>query len=61
MDSNKVKTIQLVSPPTNLKGIQLVFGLFNYYCNFVSDFAKITAPLYKLIKKDESFKWTEDQ
>ena len=53
--------MQLVPSPTNLKGVQSVLGLFNYYRNFVPDFAKITAPLYKLIKKNEPFKWTEDQ
>ena len=30
-DPDKVKAMQMVPPPTNLKGVQSVLGLFNYY------------------------------
>ena len=53
--------MQLVLLLTNLKGVQSVLSLFNYYRNFVSNFTKITAPLYKLIKKNELFRWIKDQ
>ena len=46
--------------PQNLKNVQEVMGLFQYYKSFVKDFAKIAAPLYNLLKKDQDFRWEDD-
>ena len=35
--------------------------LANYYQKFGRDFAKITAPLTKLLHKDSEFEWTSEQ
>ena len=53
--------MQLVLAPTMVKGVQPILGLFNYYHNFMPDFAKITTLLYKLIKKSKPFEWKEEQ
>ena len=45
---------------TVLKGsVKSFLGLFNYYRSFVPNFAKIAGPLYKLLKKDIVFDWTD--
>jgi len=36
-------------------------GLANYYWRFVKDFAKIAKLLYQLVRKDEKWKWEEEQ
>ncbi|MCA9761261.1 MAG: DDE-type integrase/transposase/recombinase, partial [Streptococcus sp.] len=33
----------------------------NYYRRFIRDFAKISNPLYELLKKDHKWKWTAEQ
>src|ERR1043165_3394606 len=59
-DLEKVEAMQSLPVPKNLRDIQSVMGLFQYYKNFVPDFAKITAPIYKAMKKG-GFEWTESQ
>ena len=34
--------------------------MFNYYRNFIQDFAKIASPIYKLLKKNEDIIWTTE-
>jgi hypothetical protein len=34
-------------------------GICGYYRRFIRDIAKIVAPLYKLLKKDVKWQWTE--
>src|SRR5262245_38192266 len=46
--------------PKNLKNVQEVMGLFQYYKVFVPDFARIAAPLYELLKKDTPFIWNQE-
>src|ERR1043165_2349387 len=60
-DDEKVKAMKEIPPPTNVKEVQSVLGLFNYYRNFVPNFATIARPLYKLVKKDQPFEWGKEQ
>src|ERR1043165_4406370 len=59
-DPEKVEAMQTLSAPKNLKDIQSVMGLFQYYKNFVPDFTRIAASIYKTMKK-EGFEWSEPQ
>src|ERR1044071_10126502 len=43
-DPEKVMAMQTLPLPKNLRNIQSVMGLFQYYKNFVPDFARIAAP-----------------
>jgi hypothetical protein len=47
--------------PTTVKHIQQFLGLASYYRRFIKDFSKIAEPLHQLLKKRESFGWTEKQ
>lgn len=53
------ETIQKVSTPKNVKQVQSFLGAANYYRQFIPNFAKEAAALYKCLRKGEVFKWTE--
>src|ERR1044071_5618287 len=56
-DEEKVKAMKNIAPPTNVKEVQSMMGLFNYYRTFVPNFFTIAKPIYMLIKKDQEFYW----
>ncbi|GJP60477.1 hypothetical protein CLOP_g17693 [Closterium sp. NIES-67] len=43
--------------PENVKELQQFLGFANYYNRFVSQYAKIAAPLTNLLKKNTPYKW----
>ena len=45
--------MQNLPTPRNLKDVQSVLGLFQYYKNFVKDFARIAGPIYLALKRDQ--------
>ena len=61
MDEEKVKAIQEWPTPTTISQVRSFHGLASFYRRFVRDFSNIAAPLTKVIKKNESFKWGEEQ
>lgn len=54
---NKLRAMQDVSAPTSAKDVKRLLGLFSYYRKFVPDFARITLPFTKLLKKGVKFHW----
>ena len=58
MDIDKIKTICLFREPKNLKQLQSFLGLSNYYAKFIQNYASIVYPLFKLLKKNCPFIWT---
>ena len=36
-------------------------GLVNYYRHFIKDFAKVALPMNRLTRKDEKWRWGEEQ
>ncbi|VDI63928.1 Hypothetical predicted protein [Mytilus galloprovincialis] len=56
-NTEKVKDF---SRPTTAKQVKSFLGMANYYRKFVKDYAHIAAPLTKLLKKDQRFKWTSE-
>ena len=51
-DPDKIKAMNEIQPPKDVKGVQLLLGFFNYYRKFVPGFFKIARPIYKLLAKD---------
>lgn len=51
-----VRAVKEYPVPRNVKELQRFLGLAVYYRRFVRNFARITTPLYKLLKKDQDWK-----
>ena len=47
--------------PKNIRELRGVLGLFSYYRRFIKDFAQLADSLYKLLKKDTPYEWTDSQ
>ena len=57
MDPDKISAIESWTTSTTVNHIQKLLGLCGYYRNS-SDFSKIPAALYNLLKADVKWKWT---
>ena len=60
MDPAKIQAIINWKAPTSAKGVLGFLGFANFYRRFIKDFSRITAPLYRLTKKDVAFNWSKD-
>jgi hypothetical protein len=58
MSERKTEAIRKLLPPSNVKELQQVLGLFQYYRVFIPKFAHIAPPMTKLLSKKVSFDWT---
>ena len=54
MQREKVEGVLNWLTPRNVKEVQKFLGLANYYRRFIKDFARITALLYVLVKKERN-------
>jgi hypothetical protein len=61
MNRDKVQAVQDWPVLTSVPQLQSFLGFTGYYRRFVPDYAKITAPLTDLLKKDTLFHWGPDQ
>lgn len=59
-DDKLIRSVVDFPTPKNVKQVQSFHGLANYYRRFIQGFANIAAPLYKVIKKEHTFEWTDD-
>jgi len=59
MHPNKISAVQNMKEPTNVKELQQFLGLTGYYRRFVQDYARVAAPLVKLLKAET--KWNFEQ
>lgn len=56
---DKVRAIQEAPAPTNVKELQAFLSLFNYYGRFVPQQSTVLATLYRLLRGNVTWKWTE--
>ena len=54
----KYRQYKTCNPPKSVRQVQQLMGIFNYYREFIKDFAKISSPIYHLLKKDTVWDWT---
>jgi len=55
----KVDAIKNLDNPTNITEVRSFLGMVGYYRNFIEDYASISSPLCKLLKKNTPFVWTK--
>ena len=60
-DPQKVAAIEQFPTPTTAKQLKTFCGKISYYRRFIPNCSRIASPLYKLLKKDAKFVWTEGQ
>ena len=61
MDQSKVKAILDWPAPKNIKGVRSFLGLANFYQRFIKDYVRVACPLHDFTKKEEPFRWEQDQ
>ena len=61
MEEDKVKGILKWPTPQCVRDVRKFLGLTNYYRQFVKGFAKVALPMNRLMRKDEKWKWGEEQ
>jgi len=61
MEEDKVEGVLKWPMPQCMRDIRKFLGLANYYRRFVKDFAKVALPMNQLTRKDEKWKWGEEQ
>jgi predicted aspartyl protease len=57
--NDKIEAIESWPTPKNKKETRSFLGLCSYYRQYVSEFAKIAAPLHKLTGKNAIWQWTD--
>ena len=60
-DPKNIEAVQCFPQPKNPKNIKQFLGLAGYYRRFIKDFSAIAKPLPKFFKKEEVFKWGEEE
>ena len=58
--TEKIKAICDMKPPTNQKGVREFLGMVGYYRKFINRFADAARAMTKLTRKDTKFSWSED-
>lgn len=60
VDPAKIAIIVNFEPPNSVKQLRTTLGHTGYYCKFIKEYAQITSPLEKLLKKDVKYKWIKE-
>jgi hypothetical protein len=55
---SKIKTIEALEPPTELRDLQKFAGCLASLSRFVSRLGEKAMPLYQLMKKTDHFAWS---
>jgi len=61
IEEEKVEGVLKWPMPQCVRDIRKFLGLVNYYRHFVKDFAKVALPMNKLTRKDEKWRWGDEQ
>ncbi|XP_020979415.1 uncharacterized protein LOC110272005 [Arachis ipaensis] len=58
-DEDKIKAIQDMEPPKDIKGLQKLIGKLGYIRRFVPALGELLGPLRPLLKEKNTFKWEQ--
>ena len=61
MNESKVEAIKSLPEPKNVPDLRSILGFLSYYRHFIPGFSALTAPMTKLLKKEQPFVWGIDQ
>ena len=61
VDSEYVKAVKDMPDPTNISELRTFLGMGGYYRSFIPSYAKVAQPLYDLLKKTSTWKWTDTE
>ena len=61
MEEDKVEGVLKWPTLQCVRDVRKFLGLANYYRRFVKNFAKVALPMNRLTRKDEKWKWGEEQ
>jgi len=61
IEEEKVEGVLKWPTPQCIRDVRKFLGLANYYRHFVKDFAKVALSMNWLTKKDEKWRWEEEQ
>ena len=57
---SNVDALLKITPPTNIKELHSFLGTANFYLKFVRNFADISEPMRRLLRKDTPWNWTDE-
>ncbi|KAL0892417.1 hypothetical protein ABMA27_015532 [Loxostege sticticalis] len=60
VDPDKVEAIVRIPRPEDITQLRSFLGIVNFYAKFVKNISTILFPLYKLLKKGVTWKWSKD-
>ena len=60
INEDRIEAITKLQPPKNKPELQSVMGIFNYSKKFVKGYSDIARPLYRLLRKSNSFEWSDE-
>jgi hypothetical protein len=58
-NTSKIKAIEALDPPTDLRDVQKFAGCLALFSRFVSQLGEKAMPLYQLMKKTDHFVWSQ--
>lgn len=59
-DNDKIKAIQQLKSPNNVKELQRILGMVNYIGKFICNLSELTEPLRKLLLKGTAWVWEDE-
>ena len=60
-DPSTVERVKNFSQPRTVKQLRSFLGLAGYYRKFIKGFSQIASPLFKLLRNNITFVWTQEQ
>ena len=61
MDPKKIEAVRDWPTPKTVRDVQSFLGFANYYRRFILNYAKLVAPLNRLLRKDYDWRWTNEE